>query len=79
MAGSFQDGGYAWVICTASFLTQVAFGGLVNSMGIFYIMFQNGLDVGDTAASLVTSINLGISCLIGKYNFSILLLFISRF
>ena len=68
MAPSDQDGRYAWLVCAASFLVQIVYGGLLNSMGVLYIMFQNGLDAGDSALSLVTSINLGVSCLVCKYS-----------
>ena len=55
-----QDGAFAWVVCAMSFLSQVVHGGLVFSMGMFFIMFRNGLDGGDGAITLITSLNYSV-------------------
>ena len=67
MSTSVKDHGYAWVVCVASCLAQVVQGGLLYSMGVLYIMFKNGLDAGDGALSLVTSLNYSILYIVGKY------------
>ena len=66
MGSSVEDGCYAWAVCAATFLVLVIQGGLVYSMGVFYIMFQQGLDAGDSALSLVTSLNYSILYLVCK-------------
>ena len=69
MGTSVQDGGYAWVVCGASCLILVIQGGLVYSMGVLYIMFQDALDAADTTLSLITSLNI---CIIYIVSMSIL-------
>ena len=65
MAVIIKDSGYAWVVCAASFMVLVVIGGLTYSMGVLFILFKNGLDAGDSALSLVPSLNVGIVYLVG--------------
>ena len=66
MQSSVQDSGYAWVVAAASFLVLVIQGGMIYSMGVFYIMFQRGLDADHGAVSLVTSLNYSILYIVCK-------------
>ena len=62
-----QDSGYAWVICAASFLFQAVNGGFHYSAGIFYIMFKENIEGGDSAIAFITSLNLGTYLAFCKY------------
>ena len=67
MVESSVDRGYAWVVCAASFMVLLNVGGFVYTTGIFYIMFQNGLEAGDTALALITSLNISFHYLVCKH------------
>ena len=43
-----QDRGYAWVVCGAICIQRLLYGGVFNSIGMFYIMFTENL-AGDSA------------------------------
>ena len=61
-----KDGGYAWVVCATSFLVQVMIGGFLYTSGVFYVMFKNGIDTSDSALSLITSLNTGLTMMVCK-------------
>ena len=60
MSARVQDGYYAWVVCGASFLSNVLQGGYHYAIGVLYIMLQENLDADDSEIALVTSLSLGI-------------------
>ena len=72
MAASVQDGAYAWLLCVACFFNITLIGGIVQTAGIFYIMFQESLDAMDYEVSLITSINIGVLHFVCKYDTNIL-------
>ena len=60
MAASVQDGAFAWLLCVACFFNIILIGGIVQTSGIFYIMFRESLDATDQEVSIITSINIGV-------------------
>ena len=52
-----QDGCYAWLVCFASFLHHTIQGGIIFSVGIFYIIFRDALDSSDSAVALIPAIH----------------------
>ena len=66
-----QDGGYAWIVCAASFFHHVIQGGILLSVGIFYIMFKRQIDGSPSTIALVPSLSLGFFFIVGKCSFRI--------
>ena len=55
-----QDGAFAWLLCTMSFLNTAIIGGFVYATGMFYLMFKDSLNVTDSEVAMITSINIGV-------------------
>ena len=60
------EGGYGWVVVAASFVTHAITGGVLYSMGIFYIMFKENLEGESSVIALVPSIFSSCSFALGK-------------
>ena len=66
MAASTQDGAFAWLLCTLSFLNHLIIGCFIYASGLFYLMFKKSLDVTDSEAALITSVHLSVMFAISK-------------
>ena len=73
LSGKPPDGGYGWVIVTASLLAQVLQYGIVWTVGVFYVIFLDTIADSEPAAALVSSLNIAACYGTGEwscYNYS---------
>ena len=62
-----KDGMYAWVICGVAFIGHTLSAGFSYTMGTYYVVFKEVFNHSAGVTSWVSSLNLGVAFLIGKY------------
>ncbi len=62
-----KDGMYAWVICGVAFIGHTLSAGFSYTMGTYYVIFKEVFNHSAGVTSWVSSLNLGVAFLIGKY------------
>ncbi len=60
------DGGYGWVVLTASFMLQAISGGIAFSVGVFFVEFLEAFDEGKGVTAWIGAINTGLLFGAGK-------------
>lgn len=72
-----KDRGYAWIVCLASFISQMMQCGILYSMGMFYILFKKNMQGDSEYVALVSSIHAATCYLTGKKLFTFHMYFLS--
>lgn len=61
-----MDTGWAWVVCAATFVTEILTCGFSVSVGVYYVEFLSVFKESKGTTALVSALNYGMLCGMGK-------------
>ena len=64
-----MDRGWSWVVCGAAYFTHMLTIGFTYGIGVYYVEFLSVFNENKGFTALIPSINLGMLCGIGRYNY----------